>query len=233
MDDFVCHLHCLQASLAHTHNKVLMDTCKLIVCFRAICQHFQGCDESLRLRARGRSWEPHTAHLHNHRDSERDEHFYKAGIQDGCQATWGEEGLLDDSLVVAPAMRNEVLAMSTVCSINFTNSLDLKTKKRKQIGISHTRGGIGHGRQPAGQVEGKQKEGKWRSKARKALVQERNLSIMRRQHQKRSEGGSGSFIITVGRQGSISTSHQQPVVAFGCQIDLQHRHAVKSSQPCC
>jgi hypothetical protein len=31
-----------------------------------------------------------------------------------------------------------------------------KKKKKKQIGINHTQEGIGHGRQPAGQVEGEQ-----------------------------------------------------------------------------
>jgi hypothetical protein len=36
-----------------------------------------------------------------------------------------------------------------------TMDKDMK-KKKKQIGISHTRVGIGHGRQLAGQVEGEQ-----------------------------------------------------------------------------
>jgi hypothetical protein len=32
----------------------------------------------------------------------------------------------------------------------------VKKKKKKQIGINPTKEGIGHGRQPAGQVEGEQ-----------------------------------------------------------------------------
>jgi hypothetical protein len=42
-------------------------------------------------------------------------------------------------------------------------------KKKKRSSIYHTQEGIGHGRQPAGQVEGEQQEGMWRSKGEKGL----------------------------------------------------------------
>jgi hypothetical protein len=40
-------------------------------------------------------------------------------------------------------------------------------KKKKQIGVNHTREGIGCSRQPAGQVEGEQLEGRGRTKGKK------------------------------------------------------------------
>jgi hypothetical protein len=43
-----------------------------------------------------------------------------------------------------------------------------RKKKKKQIGMNHTREGIGGSRQPAGQVEGEQQVGRWRSKGEKS-----------------------------------------------------------------
>jgi hypothetical protein len=40
--------------------------------------------------------------------------------------------------------------------INLAQKKKRKKKKKKQIGINHTQEGDGCGRQPAGQVEGKQ-----------------------------------------------------------------------------
>jgi hypothetical protein len=40
-------------------------------------------------------------------------------------------------------------------------------QKKKQIGINHTREGIGHGRQPSGQVEGEQRERRGRRNGKK------------------------------------------------------------------
>jgi hypothetical protein len=37
-----------------------------------------------------------------------------------------------------------------------------KMKKRKQIHTSHTQEGTGHGQEPSGQVEGEERDGKWR-----------------------------------------------------------------------
>jgi hypothetical protein len=44
------------------------------------------------------------------------------------------------------------------------NCLTEFISKKKQLGINHTQEGIGNSRQPAGQVEGQQKEGKRKGK---------------------------------------------------------------------
>jgi hypothetical protein len=81
-----------------------------------------------------------------------------------------------------------------------------KKKKKKRSSINHTQEGIGHGRQPAGQVEGEQQEGMWRSKGEKGL----GGGEEPRHHQSRAVGKAwnGNFFFTIGRRGSGSTGRR-------------------------
>jgi hypothetical protein len=76
---------------------------------------------------------------------------------------------------------------STVSYVSQTPlfSIACARKKKKQIGMKHTQEGIGHGRQPAWQVEGEQWKGRGRRKgeARTTGTRERNLSITITQNQ--------------------------------------------------
>jgi hypothetical protein len=62
------------------------------------------------------------------------------------------------SLGVGMSMRQQSLARL----MRGWRVMRMMKKKKKQIGINHTQEVISHGRQPAGQVEGEQKEGRGR-----------------------------------------------------------------------
>jgi hypothetical protein len=77
--------------------------------------------------------------------------------------------------------------------------------------INHTREGIGHCRQPVGQFEGEELEGRWRRKGEKhwgAGDDPQHHHPTKTRAVRCEKCGMGSFIISVGRRGSSSTGRR-------------------------